>query len=135
MAKDYTVNAENLGKVQQFFQLQSEKLGNGIPMSFTVVQIAEDSNVALATAHKALKELANRGVISVIKGQSRREAIQYIYRGSSPQKSLQELEAMVNQLENENKILREKLTEFEKEYGNVQVITVDESLQIVVKRK
>lgn len=75
-----TVSKENLRKVENFFvdKIKSEGTNR---IEATVLEIAEGSGVALATAHKAIKDLDGRGVLSVIKPSSRRFPITYIYRG------------------------------------------------------
>jgi predicted transcriptional regulator len=74
------VSKENLRKVENYFVEQIKSLGNS-RIEATVVEIAEGAGVALATAHKAIKELDQRGVLTVIKPSSRRFPITYIYRG------------------------------------------------------
>lgn len=132
--KESVVSNENLKKVEAFFQEQAVKLGQGVPMPFKVVDIADGSNVALATAHKAIKELEKRGVLKLIRAASRREAVQYIYKGTI-RRSREELEHLVLQLETENKTLKEKLTAYEQGFDTVQVIRVDDSLELIIKRK
>lgn len=75
-----TVSKENLRKVENFFvdKIKSEGTNR---IEATVLEIAEGSGVALATAHKAIKDLDGRGVLTVIKPSSRRFPITYIYRG------------------------------------------------------
>lgn len=133
MAKEYTVSADNLKKLDAYFQIEQAKVGDGNYVTLTVVQIAEGSNLALATAHRGIKELERRGVLKVIKPPTRRETVQYIYKGNV-QRSRQELEDTIISLENEVKQLKEKLTEYEKSFTKVQVINVDETLQITIKR-
>jgi predicted transcriptional regulator len=74
------ISKENLRKVENYF-VESIKTTGSNRLEATVVEIAEGAGVALATAHKAIKELDNRGVLSVIKPASRRFPITYIYRG------------------------------------------------------
>jgi predicted RNase H-like nuclease (RuvC/YqgF family) len=74
------VSRENLKKVENFFVEMIKSTGSK-RIEATVIEIAEGAKVALATAHKAIKELDGRGVLSVIKPASRRFPITYIYRG------------------------------------------------------
>lgn len=74
------VSKENIKKVENYFVEQIKSLGNK-RIEATVVEIADGAGVALATAHKAIKELDQRGVITIIKPSSRRFPITYIYRG------------------------------------------------------
>ncbi|MFX3637068.1 MAG: winged helix-turn-helix transcriptional regulator [Candidatus Pristimantibacillus sp.] len=130
MVHKYAVSTENLTKLESFFKKRSD--GQGVPMTITVVEIAEGSGLALATAHRGIKELERRGIIKVIKAASRRETIQYIYVGSSP---IVGQEALISQLQSENKRLRERLAEYEKGFDSIKIVDVDDSLQIIVKRK
>lgn len=74
------VSKENLRKVESYF-VNSIKASGSKRLDATVVEIAEGAGVALATAHKAIKELDSRGILSVLKPSSRRFPITYIYRG------------------------------------------------------
>lgn len=97
-----TVSKENLFKVQNFIKTQTEKLGGG-KFSATVIEIAEGSHVALATAHRAIKELTSRGIIDVIKPSSRRFPITYIYNENIKDSELHQisLESQIDQLKKE----------------------------------
>ncbi|HLI45958.1 MAG TPA: hypothetical protein VKU94_02055 [Geobacterales bacterium] len=75
-----TVSNENLRKVENFFVNTIKATGNK-RVEATVHEIAEGAGVALATAHKAIKELDGRGLLSIIKPSSRRFPITYIYTG------------------------------------------------------
>lgn len=75
-----TVSKENLRKVEDFFIRTIKESGEN-KVEATVVDIADNSNVALATAHKAIKELSQRGVLNIIKPSSRRFPITYVYNG------------------------------------------------------
>ena len=75
-----TVSKENLRKVENFFVEKIKSEGTN-RIEATVLEIADGSGVALATAHKAIKDLDGRGVLTVIKPSSRRFPITYIYRG------------------------------------------------------
>lgn len=75
-----TVSKENLRKVESFFVETIKSTGNK-RVEATVLEIAEGSGVALATAHKAIKELDGRGILSIIKPSSRRFPITYVYCG------------------------------------------------------
>lgn len=74
------VSKENLRKVEGYF-IESIKASGSKRLEATVVEIADGAGVALATAHKAIKELDSRGILSVIKPSSRRFPITYVYRG------------------------------------------------------
>jgi DNA-binding MarR family transcriptional regulator len=74
------VSKENLRKVERFF-VESTKAHGTNRTEATVIEIADGSGVALATAHKALKELDQRGLLTIIKPSSRRFPITYIYTG------------------------------------------------------
>lgn len=74
------VSKENLRKVENFFVETIKATGNK-RIEATVIEIAQGAGVALATAHKAIKELDGRGTLSVIKPASRRFPITYVYRG------------------------------------------------------
>lgn len=73
------VSKENLLKVEGFFVEQAKITGTNRTEA-TVNDISVGAGVALATAHKALKELSARGVLTVIKPSSRRIPITYIYQ-------------------------------------------------------
>jgi predicted transcriptional regulator len=74
------VSKENLRKVENYFVESIISTGSK-RLEATVVEIAEGAGVALATAHKAIKELENRGILSILKPSSRRFPITYVYRG------------------------------------------------------
>lgn len=75
-----TVSKENLRKVENFFVNTIKSTGNK-RVEATVLEIADGSGVALATAHKAIKDLEARGILTIIKPSSRRFPITYAYRG------------------------------------------------------
>lgn len=108
------VSKENLKKVQNYFVDQIKSIGRK-RIEATVVEIADGSGVALATAHKAIKELDQRGVISVIKPSSRRFPITYIYQGDiegfevaqSLEEQVEYLKQRVFELEEENRVLKQ----------------------------
>ncbi|RPK20001.1 MULTISPECIES: hypothetical protein [Paenibacillus] len=75
----YHVSEENMLKVEAFFVQKVREVGTN-QFEATVVEIAEGSGVALATAHRAIKELKKQNVIDIIKPTSRRFAITYIYK-------------------------------------------------------
>jgi len=75
-----TVSKDNLRKVENFFVDMIKSTGNK-RVEATVLEIADGSGVALATAHKAIKDLEGRGILNIIKPSSRRFPITYIYRG------------------------------------------------------
>lgn len=75
------VSKENLAKVEYFIVTKVKELGTN-RIEATVQDIADGSGVALATAHKAITELDQRGVINKIKPSSRRFPTIYEYKGS-----------------------------------------------------
>lgn len=77
----YQVSEENMQKVEAYFV---EKVKNGGSNRFeaTVVDIADGAGVALATAHKAIKQLAEERKITIHKPSSRRFPIAYVYNNS-----------------------------------------------------
>lgn len=74
------VSKENLAKVEYYFVSKAKELGTN-RITATVKEIADGSMVALATAHKAIRELDQRGVLDIINPPSRRFPITYIYKG------------------------------------------------------
>lgn len=77
--KTHKVTDENLRKVIRFFIDQMEKTGDN-HIEATVVEIANGSGVALATAHRAIKRLGEKGQLKIIKPvhESRRYGITYV---------------------------------------------------------
>ena len=75
-----TISKEKLRLLQKYF---IDKVRNGESRTFeeTVQNIADGSGLALATAHKGIKELVNRGVLAVRKSKSRRFPCVYTYTG------------------------------------------------------
>jgi hypothetical protein len=77
----YQVSDENIQKVEAYFVKRIKEVGS-TRLEATVVDIADGSGVALATAHKAIKQLAESKRITVIKPNSRRFPITYVYNGN-----------------------------------------------------
>ena len=77
----YQVSEENLNKVESFFVRRVKETGSN-RIEATIIDIAEGSDVALATAHKAIKELALNKYVQIIKPSSRRFPITYVYTRS-----------------------------------------------------
>jgi DNA-binding MarR family transcriptional regulator len=122
----YQVSDENLLKVEDFFVRKVKETGSK-SLEATVVDIADGSGVALATAHKAIKELSKKKIIDIIRPQSRRFAITYVYHGDiqgfndkkednfqldylkdlvqQMKEEIAELNKNINLLEGENRIL------------------------------
>ena len=75
-----TISKEKLRLLQKYF---INRVKNGQTRTFeeTVQNIADGSGLALATAHKGIKELVNRGVLTVSKSRSRRFPCVYTYTG------------------------------------------------------
>jgi predicted transcriptional regulator len=115
----YQVSDENLAKVENYF-VNRVKDGGSKRFEATVIDIADGSGVALATAHKAIKQLAEAKIISIIKPNSRRFPISYTYLGDIEgfeqnikdqsqieylQHLVAQLQEQVNQLESDNREL------------------------------
>lgn len=75
-----SISKEKLKQLQNFF-IDRVKKSQSRTIEETVQNIAEGSGLALATAHKGIKELENRGVLSVKKTKSRRFPCVYTYTG------------------------------------------------------
>jgi predicted transcriptional regulator len=75
----HQVSEENLNKVEAFFVRRAKDTGSN-RLEATVIEIAEGSGVALATAHKAIQQLKKNNVIDIIRPKSRRFGITYIYK-------------------------------------------------------
>lgn len=119
----YQVSEENLKRVEAFFVEQVKNGGNN-RFEATVVEIAEGSGVALATAHKAIKQLAEEKKITIVKPSSRRFPISYIYNANIEaynkkidkeeqieylQKLVIDLKSEISELTNENNELKGKI--------------------------
>lgn len=110
------VSKENLRKVESYF-IDQVKTNGSNRTEATVVDIADGSGVALATAHKALKELDQRGVLTIIKPSSRRFPITYIYTGDiegfevaqSTEEQIEYLKDLVQERDEEIALLKEQL--------------------------
>lgn len=108
-----TVSKENLRKVENYFVDKIKSSGNK-RIEATVLEIADGSGVALATAHKAIKELDSRGTLSVIKPSSRRFPITYIYRGDIEGfKNNQSKDEQIEFLQRKNEELEKRVVELE----------------------
>jgi hypothetical protein len=118
MAYYQQVSEENLKKVEAFFVRRCKEIGSN-RIEATVVDIADGSGVALATAHKAIKELQKNKTLNVIKPASRRFAISYVYlkdiegfeAEQTAEHQLQYLKDLVISLQEENRQLRNQLQE------------------------
>lgn len=130
----YRVSNENYAKVEKFFVEHALRTGSR-DIEATVAQIAEGSNVALATAHKAIKLLEADKKLRVNRPSSRRFAITYTYLGDiegfSEKQTLQEqvaylqsvistLQAELSALKTENGELKQQLRRQEIGYQSLQ---------------
>jgi|GraSoiStandDraft_51_1057287.scaffolds.fasta_scaffold19690_2 predicted transcriptional regulator len=107
------VSKENLRKVENFFVEHTLSTGSK-RLEATVIEIAQGAGVALATAHKAIKELDSRGILSVLKPSSRRFPIAYIYRGDIEGFEVKQT------LEEQNKYLQSLLAERDEQLLEMQ---------------
>jgi hypothetical protein len=116
----YQVSDENIQKVEAYFVKRIKEVGS-TRLEATVVDIADGSGVALATAHKAIKQLAESKRITVIKPNSRRFPITYVYNGNvegfvkkqSAEEQIEYLQGLVQSLQS-------KLTTVTKERNELQ---------------
>jgi predicted transcriptional regulator len=116
----HKVADENLKKVEAFFVRRAKELGSH-RMEATVVEIAEGSEVALATAHKAIQQLQKDKVIDVIKPKSRRFAITYIYKKDIEGFEVeQEQDDQLQYLLNLNEEYRQEIARLTKELSETQ---------------
>lgn len=113
----YNVSEENMRKVEDFFigRMKQDRTNR---IDATVAQIAEGSGVSLATAHKALTKLKDKGILEVkTTSKTRRFPLTYYYHGEkevieerdqleSLQKLVAELREEIEQLKEENAQLR-----------------------------
>lgn len=116
------VSKENLRKVERYFVDQVKASGNKRTEA-TVVDIAEGAGVALATAHKAIKELDQRGILTVLKPSSRRFPIVYIYNHSI--EGFEVAESKDEQIE----FLKQRVLELEEQVRQLQNIPQKTLLQ------
>ncbi|MDP5273702.1 hypothetical protein [Chengkuizengella axinellae] len=122
----YQVSDKNLHKVEMFFVNKIKGTGEKY-IEATVLEIAEGSEIALATAHKAIKQLAKEKVISIIKPSSRRFPTKYEYNKStdefllnnSKEEQINYLQNLVQKLQKENDSLVKLNSELE---GTVRVL-------------
>lgn len=133
MKQQFSVSDESLQKVEKFFKSESTR-NSEETITGTIQQIANQSGVALATAHKAIKELEKRGILNIIRPKSRREPIQYIY-AEKQDRSKEELEFLVKEYEATIKELKKRLAFYETKSDNITVINVDDNLELIVKQK
>ena len=113
-----TISKENRIKLQNYFIDQVVSKGSR-KIQETVNNIAEESGLALATAHKGITELVNRGVLSVQKSKSRRFPNVYTYLGELDETKnfvdkdaeIEYLRKKMKKLQREVKMLREKKTD------------------------
>lgn len=125
------VSKENLKKVESYFIEKCKSTGNK-RIEATVVEIADGSGVALATAHKAIKELDGRGILSVLKPSSRRFPIVYIYRGDMKEFQISESkDEQIVYLQNLVSERDERILELEKRVRELENITNKTVLQNV----
>lgn len=137
----YHVSEENLAKVEAFFVQRVKETGTN-HIEATVVEIADGSGVALATAHKAIKELKKNNTIDIIKPTSRRFAITYIYKRDiedfNVEKStegqieyltnlvqmqndeIEKLRREINKLKGEHNVMAGKLREYQLKDGTIK---------------
>jgi predicted transcriptional regulator len=116
----YQVSDENLQKVEAYFVKRTKETGSN-RIEATVIEIAEGSGVALATAHKAIKTLVKEKIITMIKPKSRRFPINYIYTKDiadydavkTEQEQIEYLKGLVQQYREELEEMRVKLNESE----------------------
>jgi hypothetical protein len=114
------VSKENLKKVENFF-VDTIRATGSKRIEATVIEIAEGAGVALATAHKAIKELDGRGTLTVIKPASRRFPITYVYRGDvegfevaqSKDEQIAYLQSLLNEKNEEVIALQQRVRELE----------------------
>jgi predicted RNase H-like nuclease (RuvC/YqgF family) len=124
-----TVSKENLRKVERFF-IDTIKASGNKRIEATVLEIAEGAGVALATAHKAIKELDNRGTLTVIKPASRRFPITYVYRGDIEGFEVaQSKEEQIQYLQNLNAENQETIHALEKRVKELESIINRSSIQ------
>lgn len=135
MEKTSSISSDSLSKVEKMFKEKSAQL-NGAIITMTVAEVAEQSGVALATAHKAIKELVRHGIVNIIRPSSRRESVQYIYKGrEGKEKTKQELESYIRELENEIAVLKKRLEQYEGEFTTIKTVDIDSDIQVIIKRK
>lgn len=123
------VSKENLRKVENFF-VDKIKLEGTKRIEATVIEIADGAGVALATAHKAIKELDGRGVLTIIKPSSRRFPITYIYRGDlvgfevaqSKEEQIAYLQRMNAEKDEMIQELQKRVRELENHVSNVNML-------------
>lgn len=76
----HEVSEENLRKVERFFVEKAKEEGTK-ELQDTIVNISNGADVAVATAHRAIKKLEEKGILTIIKPVSRRFSRTYIYNG------------------------------------------------------
>lgn len=120
----YNVSDENMRKVEFFFINKMKELGTNV-IEATVKDIALESGVALATAHKAIGRLEYKGVLKVNRPDSRRFAITYQYVGDDG--AFEEAISQEDQIKN----LQEQVEELKAEIESLRA----ENIQLRMKRK
>lgn len=123
------VSKENLVKVEYYFVTKAKELGTN-RIEATVQEIASGSGVALATAHKALNELNQRGVINKIKPSSRRFPIIYEYKGNLEGFDVaQTKDQRIGHLENTVALRDKEIESLKEQIANLQTIVEQHIIQ------
>jgi DNA-binding IclR family transcriptional regulator len=120
----YLVTEDNVDKVKAFLIRAAKETGSK-SIIMRVDEISFHSGVSLATAHKALKALADEGFLEIIRGSSRRYTITYCIKADLAleegrlsiadeiklkDRQIRELQEQVSRLLAENKRLRSVLS-------------------------
>ena len=74
------ISKEKMRALQKYF-IKTVKNGQSRTFEATIQNIADGSGIALATAHRGIKELEERGILKVSKTKSRRFPCVYMYNG------------------------------------------------------
>ncbi|MEK4038901.1 hypothetical protein MHH49_15325 [Paenibacillus sp. FSL F4-0122] len=112
----YQPSQENIDKVIAYFVSKVKATGSR-RFSETVNNIADNSYVALATAHRVINQLEIEKKITVIRHNSRRIPTEYIYNGDiegfllekDKDEQIAYLQELVQQLKVENDDLRQQI--------------------------
>lgn len=116
----YQVSDENFQKVENFFVQKIKETGVN-RVEAKVVEIAEGSGVALATAHNAIKQMVAKRILTVIKPSSRRFPITYIYNSDVTDfEAAQSKEEQLLYLQNRVRVLTEQLERSEAKYRELE---------------
>ncbi|OMD73276.1 hypothetical protein BSK48_05245 [Paenibacillus odorifer] len=113
---DYQPSQENVDKVSAYFVSKVKTTGSR-RFSETIADIARNSDVALATAHRVIKQLVAEKKITAIRHDSRRIANEYIYHDDivgfllekDKDQQISYLQDLVQQLVSENEDLRQQI--------------------------